>query len=181
MKPEISLVMKSNLFTMGITSKNDPRQQVGEPYSIPIASIRELRARIEFEECLEKLQALGVQLLISTKDDPGMAHEVDGMDQVSFVEAGEPDLWGVVDASCDQIYVAIGTLVSCGVPDLPHLAEVCTCNDAKFPGGKATTVNGKFQKPDGWKPPNHEFVSLAMRGRIDLQRMSRELVSLHSK
>jgi hypothetical protein len=70
-----------------------------------------------------------------------------------------PDLIGIIDGCCDTIYVTVGTLCAMGVPDLPHLDEVNRANNDKFPGGVAfLNEDGKFLKPEGWTPPDHQHV-----------------------
>lgn len=153
-------VGRSNVFTMNATATIDRRQQLPSDYEIPPADVRLLRAKLLLEECLETVAALGFTL----------AGYEEGKVEESELNTGEegPDLWGILDGCCDTVYVAIGTMLACGAPDQPHLEAVCFANDAKFPGGVATmhpTIPGKFGKPPGWTPPNHEEVSNWVRQR----------------
>lgn len=165
-----SPVAISNLFTMGAAAKVDPRQKVpeGGQYVIPDAATRETRARLELSEALEKVQALGFTVRIE-----GMAID-DDMAGVEFTPDREPDLDEILDASADQIYVAVGTMLVCGAPDMPHLEAVCKANDAKFPAGVATVnAAGKYQKPPGWEAPDHSEI----RPSVDLQAITRYLLT----
>ena len=81
----------------------------------------------------------------------------------------------IIDGCCDTIYVATGTLAVCGVPDLPHLDEVCRANNAKFPGGQGVcNTYGKYTKPEGWVPPNHFDTADKYHG-LSLQDVARAL------
>lgn len=147
----LSPTAQSCIFTMHAASANDPRQKLPDvPYLPPDAQTRLLRARLILEEALETISALGCRIV-----------GIDGRRQVmNWLEVDltkEPSLLEVIDGCCDLIYVATGCLVAFGVPDLPHLAEVCAANDRKFPGGVAITdpETGKFLKPAGWTGPDH--------------------------
>lgn len=148
--------MKSNLITMSICAGHDPRQAVGEPYTIPPHDIRLLRAKLILEETLETIHALGYIVV----PVPPVQGEVECQPEFNYIaHDGGPDLNGIIDGCCDLNYVLTGTLVSCGVPDAAHIQAVCMANETKFPGGVATfNESGKYQKPEGWKGPDHEFV-----------------------
>lgn len=155
----VSDVMISNLFTMSISGKYDPRQLFKGSYIIPSQEIRELRARLILEEALETINALGFDVLVEEQGNYGTM-PVD-MKEVSFGSTNQPHLEDIIDGCCDLEYVTKGTLVACGVPDIPHLQEVCRANNAKFPKGQAiVNENGKFQKPKGWIPPLHSKARL---------------------
>ena len=71
----------------------------------------------------------------------------------------ELDVLEIIDGCCDTVYVAIGAMCAMGVPDEPHLKEVCRANDDKFPNGEAIVNSyGKYQKPEGWVGPDHQKV-----------------------
>jgi hypothetical protein len=136
-------IMQSNLKTMAICAVHDARQAQGTPYTIPSYQVRYLRAKLILEETLETILALGF----------------DAQGTISPEEVHAPNLEDIIDGCCDLNYVLTGTLVSCGVPDMPHIAEVCRANEDKFPGGQAIfREDGKFQKPEGWQPPDHARV-----------------------
>jgi len=140
----------SNIRTMKITGKVDPRNTPGKFYAgIMDPATRELRARLILEEALETINALGV---VVTQDGGTLA-----IGHVHFLTRDEYDHEGVIDGICDTIYVAEGTAVAAGVPIRAHMAEVVRANEAKFPGGVAVTnpLTGKYQKPVGWTPPDH--------------------------
>lgn len=148
----VGVVQKSNLFTMRASFQ----KVLSEP-GIPDLDTRRLRANVIFEECMETIEALGFTLAYN-ESGPVFVEHTNG-----------PDLEGIVDGSCDSIYVHIGTLTSCGVVAGPHMKHVCDCNDAKFPDGKGVPhpdVPNKFGKPPGWEQPDHE--SIWKRQTIDL-------------
>ena len=170
----VSQVQVSNLITMSICAQNDPRQKIGEPYTIPDEATRRLRAQLILEEALETIHALGFGVGTDMADfslhirTPGPSANK------------TPDLYKIIDGCCDLEYVTKGTLVSCGVCDVPHLQEVCQANEEKFPGGAAIfDANGKFLKPEGWEPPNHEAVQMSLEGTITVQEWAAYLSTLH--
>jgi predicted HAD superfamily Cof-like phosphohydrolase len=144
----------SNLFTMTASGEVKPEVALPEVPSIPPFGVRMLRARLILEESLETINALGFKI---KPTETGFYNEIRSMDDLRLVSHGDaPDLEGIIDGCCDVIYVATGTLLACGVPDVPHLDIVNRANNAKFPGGVATLNEyGKFQKPAGWEPPDH--------------------------
>lgn len=165
----ISEVMRSNLYTMGLVSTVDPKRGVGAPYTIPEEETRRLRARLILEEAFETVAALGFDPFV----DDGRVRFYLGMENVKLEPGKEPDLEQIIDGCCDEIYVCTGTLVSCGVPDVPHLREVCRANDSKFPAGRVILdSNGKFGKPLNWIPPDHATIQvmvMAKDGGFDLK------------
>ena len=144
----------SNLFTMTATGEVRPEVALPEVPCIPPIGVRMLRARLILEEALETINALGFKIKLNPISS---SNEIRDMSDCALVSHGDaPDLEGIVDGCCDVIYVATGTLLACGVPDVPHLEIVSRANNAKFPGGVATLNEyGKFQKPAGWEAPDH--------------------------
>lgn len=158
----VTPLMLSNLYTLGCTAVVDPRQAVPEKmYTAPSAEIRELRARLAIEEMREKCRGLGFEVL-ACGGDPGnlkplpiVGHDADSWDSIE----------AVIDGAIDSSYVNTGTLAAYGVPDLPHIMEVNRANNEKFPDGVATLrADGKFQKPLGWREPDHMRVKDAVLG-----------------
>ncbi len=190
MMHDLSPVAISNLFTMGATAKVDPKQKLPEQgYQIPPAETRELRARLIMEEAFETLKALGVVIELADDEQDNPIELVSGNEilfkEMKFTASDDPhrcgdfvpDLDGIIDGCADLDFVTIGTLMACGVPDVPHLHEVCRCNNLKFPGGVATTNNhGKFQKPPGWKAPDHAAVRAKLPYEPNLAEISRALI-----
>lgn len=171
----LSSVAESCLFTMGVASAQDPRQAIPGEYTTPPADVRLLRARLILEEALETVNALG----FNPRTTPHDGSQVDvSMNRIYFEPQATASLADIIDGCCDTIYVATGTLCACGAPDLIHLTEVNRANDAKFPGGKATMCEktGKYLKPEGWQPPDHETV-MAYAGKPGLDAVSKQLVN----
>lgn len=130
---------------MGLAAKVKPHLAIPKEVGIPDAETRKLRARLIYEEAMETVRGLGCRL-----NSMGMVCE-------DPEEDTKADLKDIIDGCCDLIYVAVGTLASCGIPDLEHLQEVCRANDSKFPGNKPILdAGGKFLKPDGWQAPDHQ-------------------------
>lgn len=152
-----SFVHKSCLFTMKAASRKDKRQKPPQKaYIVPDDETRKLRALLILEEALETIDALGLKVVAKTYLDQGEEVTMEGTQLQG--QLAPVNLENVIDGACDTIYVATGLLAACGVPDTPHLKEVCKANDTKFPGGRAKTDprTGKYLKPLGWKPPNHK-------------------------
>ena len=174
-KAAISPTMRSNLYTMGVTSKRDARQLLpAVPETRPV-EVRKLRAALLLEEALETCRALGFSIL------PTGHGAIASIEDVRLIDnhAG-PDLEGIVDGCCDAIYVAVGTLAAHGIADVAPMAAVCRANDAKFPGGVAlTNPNGKFLKPQGWQPPAHNAVIQAQT--VNLAALSAAIVGAAAK
>lgn len=141
----------SNLYTMSASAKKDNRQEIPDTYRIPDEATRLLRARLILEEAVETIEGLGFS--VCYKD----TEKKIGIHTASFEPSFDPDLEKIIDGCCDVQYVAVGTMLCCGAPDNIHMEIVNAANNAKFPGGEAITdANGKFQKPEGWNPPNHK-------------------------
>jgi predicted HAD superfamily Cof-like phosphohydrolase len=189
---KISSVMRSNLFTMGVASKNDPRQSIPAQAQIPAAEVRKLRARLIMEEALETCAAMGAIVCLSEDKQRSVVEEnsigIKSMDDLQFVmdpvylqNASDEDrtakLIDILDGCCDSIYVNVGTMAVCGIADQDHLDEVCRANDAKFPNGEATTdANGKYQKPPGWEGPRHLAILRNPIGQSDLKALSASII-----
>jgi len=168
----------SNLFTMGCTAKVDPRQELpAKPYTMPEADTRILRARLILEEALETIRdGLGIDVQLKNAVDFGTSL---CMKELVFSATLTPDMEQLIDGCCDLHYVEVGTLVACGVPDVPHMALVNYANDNKFPNGVAIAdANGKFQKPPGWKAPDH--LGTTVRS-VNMKQISDDLVASANK
>lgn len=175
----LSPVALSNLFTKAAALPHSPNQKVEKSYKVPKAEIRMLLAKLVFEEALETIRALGIAIEFS---DGEYTHDVTGIeiDRFDIVDAHDPvlplDIDTIIDGACDTIYVATGVLVAMGVPDLPHLAEVCRANDRKFPKGVATIgAHGKYLKPAGWKGPDHAARRKVLKSRTNLPAVAARL------
>lgn len=151
----ISRAMQSNLIIKAICGEKEPRQAVGEAYTIPDADTRLLMASLILEEALETIKGLGVTVSVNAGSGLGAIQNY-RPENFTFRADGYAILEGVIDGCCDLQYVTVGVLAACGVPDVPHMNEVCEANERKFPGGKAIfNADGKYLKPPGWEGPKH--------------------------
>jgi hypothetical protein len=148
----LSQVAISNLRNKAIASKKNQAQIVQPLYTIPDdPKARELLARLILQEAIETVHAFGF-------------HPQSLEDRENFVltptkSKEELDIYEIIDGACDTVYTAVGALCAMGVPDILHLSEVCQANDAKFPKGEAIINEvGKYQKPEGWVPPDHKKI-----------------------
>lgn len=131
--------------------------------SEPSIEVRKLRAKLILEEALETVEALGVNLYLLRQG----GIRIIGGDQIHYSPEGEFNLVEVVDGCCDIRVVTTGTLSACGVPDLPVQEEVDNNNLTKFPDGKPILrEDGKYLKPEGYKPPNIAGVLLKVQSQI---------------
>lgn len=188
----LSPVAESTLFTMEATFQATGRkeQQILPPYTIGDEEQRLLSARLILEEALETIRGLG--FVPSASYDAGCYEPCPDINHFRFgktdsrwePEKGqidfevEPDLEKIIDGCADTIYVAIRCLTQMGVPDLPHLLEVCKANDAKFPDGKAIIdpKTGKYLKPAGWVAPDHKRIQETFQNAINLKLVAERLV-----
>lgn len=153
----LSRVAISNIYTKTIAARKNELQKIQPSYTIPPdLKSRELLAKLILEEALETVQALGFHVDVNA---PEYGESNKHVVTITNGNQKELDIYDIIDGCCDTIYVSVGCLVAMGVPDLPHLREVCRANDGKFPNGEAIINEyGKYQKPVGWKGPDHEGV-----------------------
>lgn len=133
-------------------------QTVNDRPTVPSEDDRILRAKLLFEECLETIDALGVNVLDFTYN------KLDAKDpDVTFAarDSSEVDLLETIDGCVDVMVIAVGTLSTIGVPALPFIREVDRANVRKVgPDGKIPRRDdGKFLKPKGWTGPDHARVA----------------------
>ena len=74
------------------------------------------------------------------------------------VACATQDLAEQGDALIDLVYVALGTAVMLGLPWEAMWAEVQRANMAKERGVGKRGHQFDCVKPEGWMPPNHEYV-----------------------
>lgn len=174
--------MKSVLLTKGITAKHNSKQNVAVCYEMPNEDVRVLIGNLLLEETLETLTALG--LSIQWTDVP-LGHTPYDVAAVidSSPDPAVPNLKKAIDGVCDTVYVALGILAACGVPDKPHLKEVCKANERKFPGGEVTFCGktGKYLKPRDWKEPDHQKVMEDNLYKTDMKAVTDILVKKFKK
>lgn len=124
----------------------------------PDAKTRALRARLILEEALETVEALGcsVKVLRTTPDGCIAADsdlEITPRTGTALPPLLDEDmLCSVADGVADIIYVSLGTLAACGIPDIPVMEEVVASNDSKFLEGHSFRPDGKLQKSPLYKP-----------------------------
>lgn len=130
-------------------------QQLPEFPVLPTPGVRLLRARLIFEEAMETIEALGVDVYLSNANDGN--YQV-CKDNVYIEIGGAADLVKIVDGCADISVVNTGALLACGVADLPVLDAVDYNNLAKFGPGHTKREDGKLIKPPGHKPPDFERI-----------------------
>jgi predicted HAD superfamily Cof-like phosphohydrolase len=123
---------------------------------VPDEKTRILRAKLIFEEAMETIDALGVTVSIQSKRSgicsaQNVNHDEDV--EYLFQATREPNLVEIVDGCADISVVTIGTLLACGVEDVPVLECVDASNLGKFGPGHSYREDGKLIKsPDFVKP-----------------------------
>lgn len=128
------------------------KQETPQSPVVPPESVRKLRASLILEEALETINALGFSVYgLDEFDDPAdelrPGHfELQPDRHASLVE--------IIDGCCDIAVVTTGTLVACGIPDLPFQNAVNQNNLDKFGPGHSFREDGKLIKPPGHKPPD---------------------------
>lgn len=119
--------------------------------SIPSEAVRKLRAKLILEEALETIQALGFRVVID--NDTEYNTEVVISKNMDFYPDFKPNLEEIIDGCADISVVTYGTLIACGVPDVPFIEEVDNNNLAKFGPGHTIREDGKLEKPPNHQPP----------------------------
>lgn len=115
---------------------------------VPPRSELELRARLIMEEALETVRALGFTPRMSVYGSTV------SIESISFEPNSAPDLVGIADGCADVSVVTVGTLISCGIPDVELLRLVDESNLAKFGPGSYRREDGKWCKGPHWTPPD---------------------------
>jgi len=142
------------------------------PPALPDADTRLLRAKLIFEEAMETINGLGVQIVFG-EHDCAASGPVTGESQGAinfpakggregrtashrYVDVGDDhaSLVEVVDGVCDCSVVGVGTLVACRVPDVAAIQMVDEHNLSKFGEGGYRRDDGKWIKPPGLRPPD---------------------------
>ncbi len=135
-------------------------QAVPDKPCIPSKKVRLLRAMLILEEALETVRALGFEIkskpLKAFYDDSGTLQLPDDVFDPKFENRYEPNLVEIADGCADLSVVTIGTLSACGISDIPILQEVDRANWEKVKDGLIKREDGKYLKPEGWKPPDIE-------------------------
>ena len=122
---------------------------------IPDAEVRLLRAKLIFEEAMETIEALGVDIMLNPRVvQYDNAPLTEGMYVLEVNPHRKPDLVLIADGCADVSVVTIGTLSACGIEDSPLLEEVDRSNLAKFGPGGYKREDGKWIKPTDWVPPD---------------------------
>ena len=124
-------------------------QEMPDTPKIPSLEVRELRAKLIFEECLETITALGFAVFT-------LNERVDGKTvyKPTFFENEKPNLTKIADGCADISVVTIGTLIACGIHDKELLECVDENNLAKFGEGHSIREDGKLIKPPNHQPPD---------------------------
>lgn len=125
-------------------------QAVMDRPGIPDEKTRLLRARLSIEEVLEKVQD-GMAVDVILKDtERSVKIKFENL-IFDIAPDRKPDLPLWMDGCADVSVVNTGDMISCGVPDLA-LVDLIDDNNLTKMGGPV--VDGKFQKPPGYKPPD---------------------------
>ena len=153
--PEVmdyAVIHYTNVVTKLLTEEHNPVQHPSEYPIIPGPEVRQFLAALVFEEVVnELLPALGFRV----KENLGNL----SLEMVPMTEASpEPNMEKIVDGVCDSIFVIEGVMVACGLPTQLFMNEVCRANLDKFKDGVKINEAGKYQKPEGWEPPDHLYI-----------------------
>jgi len=121
---------------------------------IPSEEVRLLRAKLIYEESLETIRGLGVDIFgpsasIALTDD-----EAEDYMTFKISKQRDPDIVEIADGCADIKVVTTGTLSACGIQDEPIQDEVDRANLRKFAPGGHRREDGKWIKPPNWQPPD---------------------------
>jgi predicted HAD superfamily Cof-like phosphohydrolase len=131
---------------------------------VPPLEERVLRAKLITEEALETVKALGFSPRVFLKHAGAGSVPVELNDMI-FVPDREPSLEEIADGCADVMVVTTGTLIACGIPDLPLLKIVDENNLTKVGPGSKIRSDGKVLKPEGYVGPQKEIRALLHRLR----------------
>lgn len=137
---------------------------------IPSQEIRLLRARLILEEALETAWALGVHVRLN---DPEQSITIYGIKDLeltpseSYRAEHQPNFVEIADGCADIMVVTTGTLVACGIADMPLQAEVDRANLDKFGPGGYKRADGKWIKPPDHRSPDVASVLERQRWKND--------------
>lgn len=109
---------------------------------MPPPKTRKLLADLVLEETVEKINALGFRVEMTTNGLKNLPCK----DKESFKE--------VIDACGDIMFVVRQTLSACGVHDEILDREICRSNMTRFKPGYTFAENGKLMRSPDWEPPN---------------------------
>lgn len=123
---------------------------------MPDASIRELRAKLILEECLETVRDLGFAPMINFGEMNGRRYL--SKEDIVLVQTGKETLVGIADGCADIAVVTTGTLSACGLSDVSIQECVDMNNLEKFGPGHSFRADGKLIKPPGHKPPDLDAI-----------------------
>lgn len=135
------------------------KQGIANKPIIPSEEVRLLRAKLIFEETLETIEAMGVEVDFdhcSLADTWGIETEAikEGAIVFNIDPYKKPDLVEVADGCADINYVVTGTQLEFGIPIEEVQAEVDRSNADKFTGDYTINESGKIIKPSDWKAPD---------------------------
>lgn len=136
----------------------------------PHPKVAELRARLIFEEAMETINGLGVQVRVDgqaiNRDGQAINRPANGeIRPVTFAATDPPDLIEIADGCVDIMVVTTGTLSACGISDAMLQAEVDSNNLLKFAEGHRVDEGGKLIKPPGHPNPRIAEILEAQRSR----------------
>jgi predicted HAD superfamily Cof-like phosphohydrolase len=120
---------------------NKAKQETPDTPTIPSEDVRLLRAKLIFEECMETVAAMGVEVI--TLEEGSV-----------FRIVGPCDIVEVADGCADIAVVTTGTLSAFGIADYGIQKLVDQNNLDKFGPGHSFREDGKLEKPPGHKPPD---------------------------
>ena len=121
---------------------------------LPPAGERFLRAKLILEECLETIEALGFDLWVGYGENVWQPKV--GENTTMLVPNAKESLVEIADGCADIAVVTSGTLIACGIKDIPLQEEVNLNNLAKFTDGGYRRDDGKWIKPPNHQPPDIE-------------------------
>jgi predicted HAD superfamily Cof-like phosphohydrolase len=108
-------------------------QETPDKPGAPSDAVRLLRAKLIFEEAMETIDALGVEVLHD--EYPVRFRNCD------FLVTDDANLVAVADGLADLEVVNTGTAIACGIDLQPCFDEVMRSNDSKAWSGKEVAYN----------------------------------------
>jgi hypothetical protein len=121
-------------------------QTTSNKLRVPTSDERTLRARLIYEEAMETIEALGIEVWSSVNNA-----KINPL----FINMGDVHYSPkeVLDGVADLAVVANGTLLCCGLYEVfpEALKRIDENNWSKVKDGVIRNADGKYQKPPGYK------------------------------
>lgn len=148
------------LIEIFMSKMRSDKQSIPTAPTMPSLEIRQLRARLMLEECLETIE-LGLGLNVIAE---GQLHslKINGGTFTMEERREGPNLIEIADGCADVEVVTTGTASACGIAHAPIFKLVMGNNLRKFAPGHFFREDGKLVKPTDHPPVTNAILNELM-------------------